>query len=165
MRKPGVVRLIGTLVTAACAGGGTGENPRGIANDTVAIGDSGGGMGNVPTGQDMAGMAGMQMDTMMDARMQAHMQAMQGTTGDSLRRMMPMHRQMADSLMAQVRQQMHRMPSGGGAAWQALADSVQQDMRRMEHMSGTELQTFLSEHQARVMRLMQAHRGMMKSTP
>jgi hypothetical protein len=42
--------------------------------------------------------------------------------------------------------------------WDATVDSIRSDVTRMPGMAGTELQAFMSEHRARVMRIMETHR-------
>jgi hypothetical protein len=50
----------------------------------------------------------------------------------------------------------------GDPMWNALVDSVRQDLVHMPDMSGQELKTLMPAHQARVMRLMQMHQQMMR---
>jgi hypothetical protein len=109
----------------------------------------------------MQGMSGMQrMDSMM-----ARMQQMQGVSADSMRAMMPMHRQMADSALAAMEGDMRAMNVTPDAGWSALADSLRQDMTRMSAMSGSEMMAAMPEHHARMQRLMERHRAMMPATP
>ena len=108
---------------------------------------------------DMPGMSGMQgrMDEMM-----AHMQAMQGASADSMRAMLPMHRQMLGNMIAQMNSQMRGMNMTADAQWNATVDSLRQDLTRMPEMSAQELHAFMPEHHDRVMRVMQKHRTMMR---
>jgi hypothetical protein len=75
--------------------------------------------------------------------------------------MLPAHRQMVASMLAQMNQQMRSMNMTGDPHWTALADSLHQDLVRMPEMSPVELEAFMPAHQARATRLMAMHRAMM----
>ncbi|HSL70280.1 MAG TPA: hypothetical protein VK864_08545 [Longimicrobiales bacterium] len=109
----------------------------------------------------MPGRQGMEGGMM--TQMMSHMQTMQAMTGDSMKAMLPRHRQMADSMLAQMNRERHDMNLMADTTWNALADSVRNDMMRMPGMSGPELQTFLPQHGARMTRLMESHQRMMES--
>lgn len=108
----------------------------------------------------MQGMSGMPTDSMMP-QMRTHMQTMHGAGGDSLKAMLPMHREMTASLLAEMNREMRQMNMPAEPAWTATADSVQQDLVRMPDMEPGELQTAMPAHEARLDRLMQMHRSMM----
>ena len=149
--------FIAAVVTAACRGG-----------DDAQPGDSA-----IAAGAE--GMAGMQMDRMpamggggsgmqsgaMMAAMRSRMQSMHGASGDSLMRMMPMHRQMAANMLSQMNREMRSMNMTGDAAWTATVDSVRRDLANMPDMSAGELGNFMPAHQRRMMRLMDMHQAMM----
>ena len=109
----------------------------------------------------MSGMSGMTSGTMMDS-MAAHMRTMDTTSASSVQTMMPMHRQMAANLIAQMNNEMRSMNMTADARWTALTDSVRQDLVRMPEMTAQQLRTFMSGHHGRLTRLMQGHRDMMK---
>jgi hypothetical protein len=92
--------------------------------------------------------------------MQAHLQGMHGASGDSLRAMLPAHRQMTANMLASMGREMREMDMKGDAAWEATADSLRQDLVRMPEMGAAELKGFMPAHQARLERLMEMHRRM-----
>jgi hypothetical protein len=145
------ILLILPFALAACGGPDT---PKQEAAAPPAAAPAGGG-----TMPGMEGMSGMQGGTMEE--MQANMRAMQGVSGDSLKAMLPMHRQMAANMLAQMNREMRDMNMGADAAWTATVDSLRQDLVRMPEMGAPELQSFMSAHQARLERLMQMHSSMM----
>lgn len=116
--------------------------------------------------QDTAGMQGMAgMEAMagggMMGQMQAHMRMMDGATADSIKAMLPMHRQMLANMISQFDREMRQMNMKSDGAWQATLDSLRQDNLRLPEMSAAELRSFMPAHGARVMRLMDMHRSMM----
>jgi hypothetical protein len=75
--------------------------------------------------------------------------------------MLPIHRQMAANMIAQMNREMGGMNMGADAGWTATVDSLRQDLVRMPEMGGSELQSFVPAHHARLERLMQMHQAMM----
>lgn len=114
----------------------------------------------LPGKDGMAGMQGMQSGGMVE-QMRAHMAMMHGAGGDSLRAMLPMHRQTAANMIAQMNREMGEMNMAADAGWTATGDSLRQDLVRMPEMGAAELQSFMAAHQARLERLMQMHGSMM----
>lgn len=115
-----------------------------------------------PAAEAKGGMAGMAMgDTAMMAEMQRHMGMMAGIGADSLRSMMPMHREMLGNMLSRFDRDMRQMSMSPDASWNALADSLRQDNARLADMSGTQLSTFMLQHRARVTRMIALHRTMM----
>jgi hypothetical protein len=110
----------------------------------------------------MPGMAGMQDDGMM-RQMQARMATMMATNPDSMMAMMPMHRQMAANMLAQMNREMREMDMAEDEAWTATVDSLRQDLTRMPEMSPDEMAAIMPGHRARMNRLMEMHRSMMGS--
>jgi hypothetical protein len=158
MKAPFVALLVtSVLALSACADDGesdrameTGEMP---ADMPQRDGTPGSG------GMDMAGMqsAGMMQD------MTSHMQMMQNVSADSMMTLIPVHRQMGENMLEQMHEEIRAMNMQPDAQWNATADSVRHDMTRMPAMSAAEMQTFMPEHRARMMRLMEMHRSMMSS--
>lgn len=95
--------------------------------------------------------------------MQTHMGMMRGAGGDSLRALLPMHRQMAANVLARMNGEMRGMNMAADPAWTATVDSLRQDLTRMPEMGTEELRTMLPAHAARLTRLMEMHRAMMGS--
>ena len=144
--------LIFTLALAACGGADTAQEEAAAPPAAAPAGD-----GTMP---GMQGMSGTQGGGMME-EMQAHMRSMQGAGGDSLRAMLPMHRQMAANMIAQMNREMRDMNMAADGGWTATVDSLRQDLVRMPEMAAPELQSFMPDHQARLARLMQMHGAMM----
>ena len=113
----------------------------------------------------MQGMQGMNMggSQAMMQEMQSHMQMMDGAQGDSLRSMATMHRQMAANMLSQMNRDMEQMNMSGDAKWNALADSVRQDLTRMPEWNMQEMHAAMSAHMGRMRRLMDMHGAMMKN--
>ena len=108
----------------------------------------------------MQGMGGMQAQELV-AQMRTHMQAMHGASGDSLKAMLPMHRQMAANMLAEMNREMRQMNMVADPAWTATADSLRQDLVRLPEMGAAELQAAMPAHKARLDRLMGMHQAMM----
>jgi hypothetical protein len=95
--------------------------------------------------------------------MQQHLQQLSTLSADSLRTILPTHRQMVANLIATMNGEMRDMHMSGDAAWQATVDSLRTDLVHAPTMGATELKTFFPAHTQRVTRLMQMHRDMMAS--
>lgn len=140
-------------VVAMTACGGTSDRAADPASHKAAVA--------ADTGMPMHGMPARATSGTMAEQMRVHLQAMKAMNADSMRVQMPMHRQMADEMMAQMTRDMAGMKMPGDARWSALMDSVHQDLARMPGMNGGELETTMPAHHARLTRLMDMHRGMM----
>ena len=145
--------LIFTLTLAACGGSDEANDKAAAPPPAAPAADT--------TMSGMQGMGGTQGGGMTE-EMQAHMRSMQGAGGDSLKAMLPMHRQMAANMVAQMNREMSDMNMATDAGWTATVDSLRQDLVRMPEMGAAELQSFMPAHQARLERLMEMHRGMMR---
>ena len=108
----------------------------------------------------MQGMQGMMSSATMDS-MHAEIQKMQGLTAGQMAAMLPMHRQMAASMLSKMTADMRSMNMPADAAWTATTDSVRQDLTRLPELSNEQLRQALPAHHARMMRLMQMHKDMM----
>lgn len=139
-----------TIAAAAGLGACQGGEDAAVPSDSRTI---------VAGSDTMQGMQGG-MSSMM-GQMHSHMATMQGASADSIRSMMPMHRQMAANMIAGMNREMQSMNMSGDAAWIATIDSVRQDLIALPELSGAELATFMQGHHRRMMRLMEAHRAMM----
>lgn len=166
LRSAAVLSLVAASLLGACSSKGsaargdssTASNPAaGSLEGPTRGADSAKGMGGM---QGMQSMPGMMMGGMMDS-MQAHMRTMDSMSADRMKAMLPEHRQLVATMLAQLNGEMRKMNMPADAKWTALTDSVRQDLVRLPDMSGTELRSFMPEHGGRVMRLMQMHRTMM----
>lgn len=148
-----VLAVASTILVGACQGGersaGESDSPAVSAGTDTMQGTEG--MG----GMEMQGSAGMM------SQMDSHMAMMDGASADSMRSMLPMHRQMAANMLAEMNREMRGMNMSGDAAWTATMDSVRQDLVTLPELSGPELKAFMPAHHRRLMRLMEAHRAMM----
>jgi hypothetical protein len=156
MKAPAVALLVASVLTlSACADD----------NDSDRAMDTGEMPADMPHRDGQPGMGGMGMPGMQSAGMMqdmtSHMQMMQSVRADSMMTLMPAHRQMGESMLEQMDEEMRGMNMQPDAQWNATADSVRQDVTRMPDMSVAELQAFMPEHRARMMRLMDIHRSMM----
>jgi hypothetical protein len=103
----------------------------------------------------MRPMAGMGPE-MMRSEWERHMATMHAATGDSLRAMMPMHRQMVTSMMETMG---GRMGMGMDSTSMATRDSLRGDLDRMRNMTPEEMEAFLEEHDARMQRMLRMHQA------
>ena len=140
--------IVGLLAAGVAACGGRQDSAGGGA--TASAGASAGAHAGMP------GMQGRMME-----QMQAHMRMMETANADSLKAMVPGHRQMVANMLSEMNQQMRQTNMAADARWTALSDSVRQDLVRLPQLSGAELPTFMPDHRGRVMRLMDMHRSMM----
>ncbi len=115
-----------------------------------------GGMGSAGSMNGTGGHPG----TYMMGDMTAYMHEMDGMRTDSLQSRMPMHRERVDSMLVQMNRDMSTRNMTADPRWDAAVDSIRSDLTRMPGMSGAELETFMSEHHDRVMRMMETHRTM-----
>lgn len=152
--KKAVVMMM--FVAAACNGGAREEE---VAQDTATAAATTSGM------EGMQGMQGMDMGGGKDMmqEMHAHMQTVEGAQDDSLPHHAAMHRQMAGNILAQMNRDMQQMNMAADPKWNALVDSVRQDLSRMPEWSPPEMRSAMSAHMSRMRRLMEIHSGMMKN--
>ena len=141
--------LLLALLLAACERGGQATPTA----DTVAAADSHAAHG--------AGGMVMPSGAMME-HMRSRLRAEERISGDSLRGSLPAHRQEAANLVAQLNKEMRDMNMAPDAAWQALTDSVRQDLTRLPDLGTPELAQAMPEHRARLERLMAMHETMMR---
>jgi len=150
----GRIAYVGTLVVVTACGSGSQERAAESDQAVPAPADTAG----------MGGMPGMGMESgKMMASMMSHMNMMQGVSADSMKAMMPMHRQMAANMLPEMNREMRTMNMTADAAWSATVDSVRTDLTRMPEMSAAELQALMPGHHRRMQRLMEAHQAMMKN--
>jgi hypothetical protein len=96
-----------------------------------------------------------------------HLRSMAGAGADSLRGLMPRHRQMTANMLQQMDSEMRGMRGmqvAGDTGWTALADSVRQELAQLPGVSTAELPEFMERHRGRVERLMARHERMPGST-
>ena len=151
------VRALGHFLMAAAtlSACGAAEEQPAVADSpaTAAHADSAGGMGGM-------GMSGMMGAGMMDS-MQTHMGMMDTVSGERMKQMLPMHRQMTANMLSQMNSEMRSMNMPASTAWTATVDSLRKDLVQMPDMSAAELEAMMPAHHARMRRLMEMHRDMM----
>jgi uncharacterized lipoprotein len=146
-------RLAALLAVAALAACGTPEQKV----EAVAADDTAG----APAGtQGMQGMGGMQGGGMME-EMRAHMQSMEGKSGEQLKANLPQHRQRVANMISQMNREMREMNMAADPEWNSTIEALREDLKRLPEMSAQEMESFMPEHRQRVMRLMEMHRAMM----
>ena len=111
-------------------------------------------------GGGMSGMHVMTSEAMLDS-MQAHMRRAGHMTADQMAAMVPMHRQMVGDMLSQMTSESRAMNLPPNAAWNALADSVRQDLVRLPEMNKNEVKQAMPADCARVTRLIRMHQTMM----
>ena len=114
------------------------------------------------TSAGTANIPGMDSGRMVES-MAHHLRTMAAARGDSLKAMVPQHRQMVANMLLQTSQEMRQMNMSSDAAWAALTDSVRQDLIHLPEQSGVELERTVAGHGGRVTRFMEMHRAMMTS--
>ena len=167
--RSGLALAILAVALSGCAKKDASVDTAGAAMRTGS-GDSAsaGGMSGMPMQgmEGMKGMAGGDSSAMggmtMMADMQKQMDAMMKASPEQMKAMLPMHRQMAANMLAQMNTQMRTMNMPANAAWTATVDSVRQDLVRLPEQSAQQLKDAMPAHHARMMRLMQMHGGMMR---
>ena len=116
----------------------------------------------------MAGMPGMgsgeMMSHMMDS-MEVQLRMMDTASATTMQAILPMHQQMADSMISRMNEDMRRMNMATDSAWTNTVDSLRQDLSRMSAMPASEMMAMVPAHRARVMRLMQMHGTMIGKPP
>jgi hypothetical protein len=116
-------------------------------------------------GAGMGEHQGMQMDDMMKTMMpmmQAHMDSMMRMSAGQMSQTMAAHDRMMSAMMDRMGSEMRQMKMTGDPQWNALSDSVKQDLAELPGLSGQALSSRMQAHAARVRRLMMMHERMMK---
>jgi len=143
--------LIAALAVGGCNGGG---------DRAERAADSAGMMGHMDSGgMEMGGMnmQGMQIMAGMRARMDSMMQR----SPQEMQAMMGMHQEMVSRMMDGMGADMRGMKMSGPPEWNALTDSVKQDLAELPTLEGQALSARMRAHGERVRRLMAMHEKMM----
>jgi hypothetical protein len=112
--------------------------------------------------RDSGGMGGMPMRAQMMSGMRAHMDSMAGMSPQQMQAMMARHQEMMSQMMDGMGANMRGMNMPGSPEWNALTDSVKQDLAALPGLNGQRLSTRMRAHADRVRRLIDAHEQMMK---
>lgn len=145
-------------VFAAC---GRGEDARTAAGDTAGMHL---GMDSMPMqGMERGGMQGMGGMTAMMAGMRQHMDSMMRLPPERMKAMMADHDRMMAQMMDRMGTDMRAMNMAGDRGWNALSDSVRQDLAALPALEGAALRDRMRAHADRVVRLMGLHERMMGS--
>jgi hypothetical protein len=152
--------LVGTLAFAGCGGGRERAEQSRDTGGTMGHMDSGGmGMRHMDSGG--MGMGNMQGTTMISG-MRAHMDSMMRMSPQQMQSMMAMHEQMMSRMMDGMGAEMRDMQKAADPKWNALSDSVKQDLAELPSLKGQKLQARMRAHGERVQRLLEMHKQMMK---
>ena len=158
MRRSHWAVLVGVLTLAGCGGGDRAERSPDTGGMMGKM-DSGG-MGHMDSGG--MGMGGMEMQGMqMMPQMRAHMDSMARMSPQQMQGMMAMHQGMMSQMMDGMGADMRNMRMSGTQEWNALTDSVKQDLADLPNLKGQELSARMRGHADRVKRLLAMHEKMM----
>jgi hypothetical protein len=141
--------LAGLLALAGCGGGERPEPGR----------DPGGMMGRMEDSGRM-GMGGMPSRRMM-AGMRAHLDSMTRMSPPQMQTMMARHEAMMSRMMDGMGADMRGMRMSGTAEWDALTDSIKEDLAELPDLEGRDLAGRMEAHADRVKRLLAMHEQMM----
>jgi hypothetical protein len=151
MRRSHWAMAVGALTLAGCGGGG---------DRTERSRDTGGMMGQMDSGG--MGMSGMNMRGMqMMPQMRAHIDSMMRMSPQQMQAMMATHRGMMSQMLDGMGADMRTMKMSGTSEWNALTDSVKQDLADLPNLKGQELSAWMRGHSERVKRLLAMHEEMM----
>lgn len=75
----------------------------------------------------------------MMEQMQAHMQMMEGTSGQATMQMMSQHRPMLPNMISQMSREMRDMNMTAYEEWNSTIEALRQDLVRMPVMSAAEM--------------------------
>ena len=161
-RKLGDTRIMAVTVFMAVAAACTRGKPAPGAGDSTAAGSSGAQADSPPSMAGMQGAGDLPGMQGMMTQMQAHLHMLESADGDSIKAVLPTHRQMTANLLAAMNREMSSMNMKGDAAWTAIVDSVRQDLVNLADQGAAELEDVMPAHRRRIARLMEAHQAMMK---
>jgi hypothetical protein len=161
MRMSHWALLVGALALAGCGRGGDRADTTRDTGGMMGRMDSGGmGMGRMDSGgMKMGGMQTQGMQMMNNMR--AHMDSMMRMSPQQMQSMMGGHEQMMSRMMDGMGADMRGMNMAGTPAWNALTDSVKQDLADLPNLKGQQLSTRMRGHADRVKRLIAMHEKMM----
>ena len=143
--------LVSALAVAGCNGSG---------NRAEQAPDSAGMMGHMDSGG--MGMGGMQMQGMqMMPQMRAHMDSMMRMSPQQMQAMLAMHESMMSQMMDGMGSDMRGMNMSATPTWNALTDSVKEDLAELPDFKGQAVSTHMRDHAERVKRLIAMHEKMM----
>jgi hypothetical protein len=134
-----VLLLTSILTLHGCGAGEEGGSADGAAEDAAAP---------PPASPSPAGVVDGARATVAIAEMRAHLNVLTAAGGDEMVAMVPQHRERVESLITQL---------GGVAsaspAWGPTADSVRQDLSRMQGLPANELEVLVEANAERLSRL------------
>ena len=154
----GAAAVVALTGLAACDG--SDDEPEMVPEAPAAVSPA--------TSDGMEGMEGMGAAAGADtaglpSELQAHMRMMQGASGEELARMIPEHRQLVANMIARMNREMRDMGMTSSAEWNETVEALRDDLVRLPEMTGEEIRAYLPAHQARLERLTEMHRSMMKN--
>jgi hypothetical protein len=143
--------LVAALAVGACNGGG---------DRAERAADSAGMMGHMDSGgMEMGGMTMQGMQMM--AGMRAHMDSMMRMSPKEMQTRMAAHQEIMSQMMDGMGTDMRGMRMSASPEWNALSDSVKQDLAELPNLEGRALSTRMRAHRDRVDRLVAMHEKMM----
>lgn len=152
--------LVGALAVMGCSGGGDRAGRPADSAGMMQMDSGGMGMGHMDSGG--MGMGGMNMQGMqMMAGMQTHVDSMMRKSPQQMQAMMGMHQELMSRMMDGMGADMRGMKMSGSPEWNALTDSVKQDLAELPNLEAQALSARMRAHGERVGRLMAMHEKMM----
>jgi hypothetical protein len=151
MNRSRGVLMMAALAVAGCKAG---EDRAGRSADSAGM------MGHMDSGGMK--MSGMNMQSMrMMPGMRAHMDSMMRLSPQQMNTMMARHQAMMSQMMDAMGGDMRGMKMSGTPGWNALTDSVKQDLAELPDLKGQALSSRMKAHADRVNRLIAMHESMM----
>ncbi len=120
-----------------------------------------GGMTGMPGMSSTPAMAGMAVSGEVMRQMRMHLDTIGAAKDHTLLGMIPAHRTMTASLVANMQADMTAMSMPGDESWTTTVDSVRLDLVRLPELTPAELQALMPAHRARVLGLLEMHAAMM----
>lgn len=150
--------LVSALAVGGCNGGGDRAERAPDSPGMTKIDSGGMGMGHMDSsGMGMGAMQGMQMMP----QMRAHMDSMIRMSPQQMQGVMAVHEGMMSRMMDGMGADMRGMNMSGTPEWNALTDSVKEDLAELPNLKGQELTARMRAHDERVKRLIAMHEQMM----
>lgn len=109
------------------------------------------------------GTAGMGDTTAMMFGMRAHMDSMMRLPPDRIKAVVATHARMMSQLMDRMAAEMRGMNMAENGEWNALVDSVREDLAALPRLEGNALADRTRTHSERLNRLMDMHERLMES--
>ncbi len=105
-------------------------------------------------------MAAMKPDTIA-AAVATHLTRLDAASADSLKALLPLHRQVVDALIADCEEMMRMEKMSPPRKWESTVADVRQDLARMAPMPAAEVKQAWPDHRQRIGDMLNMRRDMM----